>query len=474
MRRLGKLLLVPVHRWKKLGLSSRWFLTSVALGCAFEYVGLPRWRHYPLVQTIEQSAVDWVVGVYRGTAPTRSTATPYVYIDIDEKTYRAWGEPLIVPRDKLASLIRFALEGSPRLLIVDVDLAWGVGSGDEAVVSALSNQREPERPAPPIILALSLRPRGPGEPRDRARTVRRSIVDDLAARGGSIHWAAVEFDRDADWKVRTFRKSELVCVQGRLARVSSAPFAAASLLRGERPDYQYDPTKVDAARATCEDSPGSAVHDSAGEVHDGERARSVSGTYRRDPFSGLERRIIFTIPWTLDSGESRPLVTNMGRRVPLLSTISARDLTDGGDQVSRALVNDAVVVIGGSFAEGRDVHSTPGGPLPGALVIVNAIHSLLEFGELHHSARWLHELVSLATICLVAGAFTLVPSFFCLFVCSIGVAIVALVSIVLLKDGVWLDFSMPLVAVLVHGVIEDAKEDIVGVWHRLRRSSGAH
>jgi hypothetical protein len=49
-------------------------------------------------------------------------------------------------------------------------------------------------------------------------------------------------------------------------------------------------------------------------------------------------------------------------------------------------VRGRVVVIGASFEDSRDLHETPVGTLPGALVMLDAIKSLNQFGPLHGPA----------------------------------------------------------------------------------------
>jgi len=46
------------------------------------------------------------------------------------------------------------------------------------------------------------------------------------------------------------------------------------------------------------------------------------------------------------------------------------------------------MVIGASFAESRDRHLTPLGEMPGTLVLINAIQSLYQHGELTAPPLW--------------------------------------------------------------------------------------
>lgn len=45
-------------------------------------------------------------------------------IEIDQKTYRAWGSPILTPRDKLKNLIEAAVNGGANVIAVDIELSW--------------------------------------------------------------------------------------------------------------------------------------------------------------------------------------------------------------------------------------------------------------------------------------------------------------------------------------------------------------
>ena len=67
--------------------------------------------------------------LYSGVLLKTQGSVPFVYLDVDEETYVRWGEPVLIPRDKLATLLRLAIEEKPKIVIVDVDLSWDPGTG---------------------------------------------------------------------------------------------------------------------------------------------------------------------------------------------------------------------------------------------------------------------------------------------------------------------------------------------------------
>lgn len=54
---------------------------------------------------------------------TPSALPPFTLFDIDERTYRQWGSPRLIPRDKLKSLIERAVQGGADVVVIDVDLS---------------------------------------------------------------------------------------------------------------------------------------------------------------------------------------------------------------------------------------------------------------------------------------------------------------------------------------------------------------
>ncbi|RKZ90459.1 MAG: hypothetical protein DRR19_10010 [Candidatus Parabeggiatoa sp. nov. 1] len=78
----------------------------------------------------EDLGIDWVMKMDRNTAPTQDSP-PFVWLDIDEYTYQHWQEPLLTPRDKLLKLLQFAVEGQPKVIIVDIDLSYPINRASD-------------------------------------------------------------------------------------------------------------------------------------------------------------------------------------------------------------------------------------------------------------------------------------------------------------------------------------------------------
>jgi CHASE2 domain-containing sensor protein len=110
-----------------------------------------------------------------------------------------------------------------------------------------------------------------------------------------------------------------------------------------------------------------------------------------------------------------------------------------------------VVVIGASFAGSNDIHRTPIGEMPGALIIVNAIKSLVVFGQLREPPTWITWLQQLGVIILAAWAFSRFDSFVAVGItAAIIVALLMPISFYFFKYGLWVGFSIPLLAMVIH------------------------
>jgi hypothetical protein len=137
------------RRWKLLPPFAQHLLKSLLIGTiAAAVLHLAR-PYVPGLAGAETTATDWAIKFWQDRFDTARTADErFVFFDIDERTYRTWGEPLFVPRDKLLELIRFAAEAPAKLLVVDVELAKHVPvpAGPDSIQSSRTNAPIPLEP----------------------------------------------------------------------------------------------------------------------------------------------------------------------------------------------------------------------------------------------------------------------------------------------------------------------------------------
>jgi CHASE2 domain-containing sensor protein len=186
----------------------------------------------------------------------------------------------------------------------------------------------------------------------------------------------------------------------------------------------------------------------------------VGDLHLRQAATPVSRRFIYEIPWKIERGKTRPVFDYQGSTVPLISIRSAGTITEHPERVDNSWLAGHIVIIGGSFSEGRDLFPTPIGQMPGALILVNAIHSLLQYGELGPPPLWLTLMLQVLLILIISLVFSRFDTFWGLLV-SGGVVILLLlpVSIWVFRYGVWVDIALPLLAVQLHHMAAEFREN---------------
>ena len=110
----------PVSPSRRLSVFQRHLLTNLAVGLGIALL-LHQLHHGSFLAQIDDMAMDWAMQMHRGTVPA-GDPRPVAFIDVDEASYLAWGEPLLTPRDKLATLVEHAISGGAALIFIDIDL----------------------------------------------------------------------------------------------------------------------------------------------------------------------------------------------------------------------------------------------------------------------------------------------------------------------------------------------------------------
>ncbi|OQW91314.1 MAG: hypothetical protein BWK78_04990 [Thiotrichaceae bacterium IS1] len=201
---------------------------------------------------------------------------------------------------------------------------------------------------------------------------------------------------------------------------------------------------------------------------------------------GINQRIMFTMPWKSSpqrEGEEQtssaitgsPMMARFdSAEKEILTIISAFRYLELHQEPNSMLfltqikeaLKGSIVIIGNSHFDARDVHQTPLGEMPGMLVIANAIHSLLlNHGQIK-SLGWgkiVAEtmLIILLIVFIIVGVILMnvVPSILAWY-WFVMVVVTGCIwyfftgySALFLKQGTWIDFSLPLVTIFFHHVV---------------------
>jgi len=436
--------------WYKLSVSQRLFLSN--LGIAVLIAGIVSGFHQShwLVR-LENSAMDSMMEVNKGLVRMSDAGTAgalqFTFLDIDDASYRQWGEPYHVPRDKISRLIEFAALSSARLIVLDIDLSReGVRPDDDGKLAAYLSQYGKEN-EPPLILVRTFYSGDAGD--GQWVDIRPSFLDSYEF-SAAIHWAQPLFKATLwDGVIRHWHLVKFGCLKGQLVLVPATQLIAAALLSGSEASSANRFAELNAIRLeNCNNRDGISA------VASLRKAGEPDAMF--GPQAEFGQRLIYTIPWKSSA--------------PDLTTIPAKLVTETSRRLSDDLVRDRVVIIGASFADSRDIHRTPIGEMPGALIIANAIKSLTTYGQIRSPAAWATWIGKLSIILLAAWAFSRFASLIAVSVAG-AVIIAALVpiSFYFFKYGLWIDFAIPLFAMVIHRAVAEYRSS-----QRLSRDTRAH
>jgi len=495
---LARAALASLRRgWKMLAPFLQHLLKSLGIGIIAAIVLHVARPYVPGLAGAETAATDWAIKFWEDRLDTVHPGDDrFVFIDIDEPTYRAWRDPLFAPREKLLQLIQFALEARVKLLVVDIELTkyaprptasssilhHGIepDNPDDALAAYLHRYsdrfafaQEPQDPTAitptHIILARTIRSRlrsGPSEAgeayQDRTEAIREErsseFLESIVAGSSVLHWGSPLSDRDDDGIVRNWRLLEATCLKDEPHTIPSMALLSWVLLRVpllESASSTPATFKEELRRRFAPSRESCWPSSKPGALP---IARSVSPWTLMDRVLGkplvlstkpsdLEQRIFYKFhPGTALAGQ--------------FSRVSAKLITESAPNqpVSRDWITDAIVVIGSSHETGKDLHLTPLGEMPGALVVINQINALLEFGqfqELSRGIRWIGLLLLIALFSLVFSFFTKAwGAQVSTFVIN---AILLPLSLWLFQYGWWLDLVFPLFVLQAYQKFVDLK-----------------
>jgi CHASE2 domain-containing sensor protein len=461
--RPGVLLVISWNWWNQRARFVRQVLTNFVIGMviAFFLVFLHH-RDNPWLTEFEDAGMDWMMKIHAGTSVS-GNAIPIAWIEIDEHTYRQWGEPLFTPRGKLLQLIEYAAGSDALAIVVDIDLSResGDSNDDRALKEYLENYSA--RTGPPLLLARTFR-----NPLDESPRACREVRTSFLETGGNlrdaenIFWSSTLFTLDKDRIIRRWRLWEPACTEdGRPVVVPSIQLLAAAIAT----EADVEPTAAVAelkgqlsslSPVRCSNRSSTENAEMCGSVTTESEFIHTAGLGIDTTPSRIQQRLIYSIPWQRPSAGQ---VIHRDSRESLFVRHSAYPITEASLDVDRSWLSGRIVIIGSSYADARDSHATPIGEQPGALILANAIHSLLQYGQIEPPATWQKLLIEAFLILIMSLAFAWFNSFWGMLVSGAIIIIILLpASFMLFKYGVWLDFAIPLIAVQLHQMAAEFEE----------------
>lgn len=145
----------------------------------------------------------------------------------------------------------------------------------------------------------------------------------------------------------------------------------------------------------------------------------------------------------------------------LFDQLSAKNVLRNLDADSTPLLQKSITIIGSSYLESRDFYATPIGWMPGTLVLVNAIHSIVQYGELNAPSNWILLFIIILVIGLMSLLLIYFDSFWGITFSGLGIILFILpISFIFFEYGVWLNFAIPLLIIQWRQMAADYQEAI--------------
>ena len=425
-----------------------------------------------------------------------SNSVDYTFVDVDDFTFSKWRTNGHTDRRKIKELIsRIASDkyNNPKAIIVDIDLSASLAeksgtdrkltpyvercpedgvhypTGDETsnltpeqALTFYVCEYAGNRDNPPLIFVQSLR-RRPSPFEDGLFELVPLIFEKPKPKYDSpslIYFATSGFLRSADSTVRSWLLAEPACDEGdQVKTISSVELLLLPMrLENDPGEGRFHPDVVNDKvqnfyRGNCR----SVETPMPPEIQLGNQKIRLSSMHLRD-------RIVYTIKW---NPEKKNRLTGRAHYIieEKIFELRRADLND--------LFSGRVVIIGGSNDESRDIYNTPYGPMPGAVILINAIDSLRVDYQIRELSYWAEKIVSFAI-----GLIVMVMLEFFLriemgpIVYLLGYVLGVGISIVFLYFGVWFGVSGVIFGGVAHliakgalDIWEDMKED---PQHKLR------
>lgn len=458
------------------------FLFACAFGLLLEVILL--FQHQPPIAAVRWSGdkiADAMIRLAERTANSLSSSPAFVFINIDDKTWREWGSPLITPRARLAELIDCVARSGPLAIVVDVDLAFSehdTANGAESdtrniEASSCVGRREREASGqralnatlkdyetgfPPLLLVRNLINHPFAEP-ERLPDVRPTAYEAAVARHENIAWTTPLFEKDSDGNVRRWRLVELACSGKEPVVIPSVHLAAAMIAREalngpHRGVTEGPPLKRLQNVLTEHFHPEGCtrVHTSA---HDDGEPLELGSAFSGAPVTideeQVSKRVIYRVGWQHDAVALGPLVESSATsRVQLVAIRPADTVLSGEADEPIPGIQGRIAVIGGSFSDSGDWHQTPLGRMPGALLIINAAHALAHSGTPHEPLPVARMLISAGFVVVIAGLVVLFRPAIALMLALFLIFLVMILTLHWFKSGVVIDLAIPSVGAFVH------------------------
>ena len=352
-----------------------------------------------------------------------------IFLEIDDATYRKWGNPLLTPRKKLSDLVKLASDGGAKVIILDVLLEDTDCCNPEGDTELRSVLQEMTKNRLPVRIIFPVRVGQDGV------FPKRNLYEDLIVSNPNFYHATANFSATAtDRVIRYWVPFEYERFGERDTIIWNISFLAAMLYEGKEGDMQKLASQIR----------NGAFH-KARQFDLRNSATIAISPDREDIYRNRIRFLL--IP---------------KRTLPHYHEGNLFDAAYGADEAKHAAFEDKLVIIGNSSSDVGDIHPTPIGTMAGMFIIGNAINTILSGIQPSHPPILLNLLIE-AFIIMLAGFLFL---YFHSFLAQILGSTLLILPLVIfgywyfLYTGVFLNFMFAVVGMSFHRIVSNIEEII--------------
>jgi len=440
-------------RWQSLSLFSHNLIINLFLGLSVVFV-LWLFSDYPWLMDAEDASMDWLMQISQNSIPPlhEKDIPNFVFLDVDDETYYDWGEPLFMPsRQHLVNIINAAIEAKARLIIVDFEIGrrmplenHQLHPDDQVLKDYLiryideCKEKQDDSVCPLIILKRSLM--------DEERSIpilRTHFLDELMVQPTPyVQWASTQFYPRGDKIIRQGKLWQSACTSDKQpVIIPSVELLAMSVVK-------KDCITQDIQNILQLFTPENCDKDTAAEP-----LFNLCGvnTEKR----GIDKRIMYSMGWLVNNYPPMlPYLLTDESGTPALNIFSAQPYAEPIPQADLTDMEGSIVVIGGSYRDGREIYLTSLGKMPSALIVVNTLYSLLYYEKF--------ELPLIVDVLIKVLFVFILSVFFRIFPSRWGMSITGMLTIfgllpvamfLFLHYSMWFNFAIPLVVISVYQII---------------------